>query len=135
MKLAGITSLVVSAVLFAGCATPTTKTLTVFDNNKQINLTVGEMFVVALPTNPTMGYWWSYEQEGNAFLEQVGEPGYQTGSAPVGTAGGNGTEYYTFRASNAGQQTLKLDYVRPFVKDAAPVQTVSYDLVVGGNEK
>jgi inhibitor of cysteine peptidase len=134
MKTVGTISLVLAAWLFAGCATTTaTKTLTVFDNNKQINLVVGQSFMVQLASNPTTGYRWIYQQEGTAFLELVGEPRYQSGPAPVGTVGGGGTEYFAFKATNIGQQTLKLEYVRPFERDVLPVQTVNYNLVVSGN--
>jgi inhibitor of cysteine peptidase len=133
MKTFGNLSLVLAALLFAGCATTTsTKTLTIFDNNKQINLAVGESFVVELEMNPTTGYRWDYQQEGNAILEPVGMPRYQAGAAPVGMVGGIGREYFSFRAANAGQQTLKLEYHRPFERDVAPLQTVVYNLVIGG---
>ncbi len=131
MKTAGIISLVLAAGLFAGCATHSnTKTLTVFDNDKQINLVVGQSFVVQLASNPTTGYHWIYRQEGTAFLEPVGEPRYQPSPAPAWTVGGGGMEYFVFKATNAGQQTLKLEYLRPFERDVPPVQTVSYNLVV-----
>jgi inhibitor of cysteine peptidase len=133
MKTIGSISLVLAAWLFAGCATTATKTLTVFDNDKQINLAVGQSFMVQLASNPTTGYRWIYQQEGTAFLEPVGEPRYQSGPAPIGTVGGGGTEYFAFKATNIGQQTLKLEYLRPFVRDVPPVQTVSYNLVVSGN--
>lgn len=133
MNTFGAISLVLATGLFAGCATQTTtKTLTVFDNDKQINLVVGQPFMVQLASNPTTGYRWIYEQEGTAFLEPVGEPRYQAGSAPIGMVGGGGTEYFMFKATNAGQQSLKLEYVRPFERDVPPVQTVSYNLVVAG---
>jgi inhibitor of cysteine peptidase len=132
-KTFGTFALVLAAMLLAGCATTTaTKTLTIFDNNKSINLAVGQVFMVTLETNPTTGYRWDYQQEGTAFLEPLGEPRYQAGSAPVGMVGGGGKEYFTFRPSNAGQQTLKLDYHRPFERDVAPLQIVSYNLVVAG---
>lgn len=127
-------SLVIAACLFAGCATTTNiKTLTAFDNNKQVNLVVGQSFMVQLTSNPTTGYRWIYQQEGTAFVEPVGEPRYQSGPAPVGMVGGAGTEYFTFKATSAGQQTLKLVYLRPFERDVAPVQTVTYNLVINSN--
>jgi inhibitor of cysteine peptidase len=133
MKAFRFLSFVLAAGLFAGCATTTTtKTLTSFDNHKQISLDIGQLFVVELEANPTTGYRWDYQQEGNAFLEPVGESRYQAGAAPIGMVGGGGREYFTFRAANAGQQILKLEYHRPFERDVAPVQTVIYNLVIGG---
>jgi len=85
-----------------------------------------------LEANSTTGYRWDYQQEGTAFLEPVGGPRYQAGPTPIGMTGVGGREYFTFRATNAGQQTLKLEYHRPFERDVAPVQTVIYNLVVGG---
>ena len=107
MKTLGILSLVLAATLLAGCATTTTtNTLTVLDNNQQVNLTAGQLFVVELEASPTTGYRWDYQQEGNAFLEPVDAPRYQAGAAPMGMVGGGGREYFTFRAANAGQQNL-----------------------------
>jgi len=135
MKTFGNLSLVLAATLLAGCATTTTtKNLTVLDNNKQVNLTAGQVFVVELEANPATGYRWDYRQEGNAFLEPVEAPRYQAGAAPIGMVGGGGREYFTFRASNAGQQTLNLQYHRPFEREVAPVQTVVFNLVVGGKD-
>jgi inhibitor of cysteine peptidase len=133
MKNIGTISLVLAAWLFAGCATQTaTKTLTVFDNDKQINLVVGQPFMVQLASNPTTGYRWIYQQQGTAILEPVGEPRYLSGPAAIGMVGGGGTEYFMFKAKSIGQQTLKLEYLRPFERDVPPVQTVSYNLVVSG---
>jgi inhibitor of cysteine peptidase len=132
MKAFAIFSFALAAGLIAGCATtPGTKTLTVFDNNKQVNLAAGQTFVVELEARPTTGYRWDYQQEGNAALELVAGPRYQADATPSSLVGGSGREYFTFRAANAGQQTLKLEYHRPFEPDVAPVQTVVYNLVVG----
>jgi inhibitor of cysteine peptidase len=131
MKTFRIILLVLTALLFAGCATNSTKTLTEFDNNKHINLMVGQLFVVKLPSNSTTGYRWNYQNGDNAVIEMVGSPSFQIGSAPVGTVGGGSTEFFTFRAKSVGQENLKFEYSRLFGGGIAPEQTVSYDLVVG----
>jgi inhibitor of cysteine peptidase len=46
--------------------------------------------------------------------------------------GGGGTETWTFRATKEGRETLRLEYARPWEKDAAPVQTIVFKLVVAG---
>jgi inhibitor of cysteine peptidase len=136
MKNFVIIYLAVCASLLAGCASTTsTKTLTIFDNNKQISVTVGQVFVVKLSSNPTTGYRWRYQPEQTAILEQVGEPAYRNGASPIGNMGGGGTVFFTFKANNVGQQVLTFEYSRPFEKDVNPAQTATFNLAVVANEK
>lgn len=118
-------------LLFAGCATSnSTLTLTSFDSGKQVILAVGQVFLVQLPSNSTTGYRWNEANKGEAAVKGVGEPSYIIGAAPIGMVGTGGTETWTFRAIKTGQETLRLEYSRPFEKDLAPAQTVAFDLVV-----
>jgi inhibitor of cysteine peptidase len=133
MKTFKLLASALTALLFAGCATTNnTKTLTSFDSGKQATVTVGQVFVVELPSNPTTGFRWNYQQDGEPVVEQVGEPSYLLGPSPVGMMGGGGTETWTFRATKEGRETLRLEYARPWEKDAAPVQTIVFKLVVAG---
>lgn len=131
MKTISLLSIALSSLLFAGCATTgSVKTLTPFNSDRQVTFAVGQVFMVELPANPTTGFRWTCRPEAESVVEQVGEPVFVNGSAPVGSMGGVGMDYFKFRATKAGQQTLKLDYARPWERDVAPAQTLSYELVV-----
>ena len=119
-------------LLLAGCAsTRAAKTLTPLDNGHEVAVAVGQVLIVKLPSNPTTGYSWSLPSGAEpAILKKAGEPAF-TRESPFGIIGAGGTEIWRFRATKAGRQTLRLDYARPWEKDVAPVQTVSFDVVVG----
>jgi predicted secreted protein len=106
------------------------KTLTPHDNGREVSVTVGQVLVVELPSNRTTGYGWNDRSEGVAVVERVSEPAYMQDSSPVGLVGVGGTEIWRFRATKVGRQTLRLDYARSWEKDVAPVQTVSFNVVV-----
>jgi inhibitor of cysteine peptidase len=119
-------------LLLVGCATShPLKTLTPLDNGHEIRVTVGQVLVVELPSNHTTGFCWSERSDAESVVEKVGEPAYMQDSSPFGIVGAGGTEIWRFRAAKVGQQTLRLDYARPWEKDVAPVRTVSFDVVVG----
>jgi inhibitor of cysteine peptidase len=133
MKTTNLLSYALMALIFTGCATSKTptKTLTAFDDNKQLTVVVGQTFVVELPSNPTTGYRWNYRLAGGNVVEQIGEPFFQVGAAPVGTIGNGGTEYFTFRATQLGRQSLRMEYERSWEKDVAPAKIVNYEIIVG----
>jgi inhibitor of cysteine peptidase len=118
------------ACLLAGCATnSSTRVLTPLDNGHEVTVTVGQVLVVELPSNRTTGYEWNYRIVGGVF-EQVGQREFMEDAHPFGMVGVGGTEIWRFRAVKGGRQTLRLDYVRPWEKDVAPVKTVSFNVVV-----
>jgi len=131
MKMFRLLSFAFIGLLFTGCATTDlTQVLTPLDSNKQVTLKVGQVFEVELPSNQTTGYRWNYRSDGEAVVEKVGEPSYMLGSSPMGMVGGGGTEIWTFRATNGGRGTIRLEYARPWERDVAPVQTVVFKVVV-----
>lgn len=118
------------ACLLAGCATnSSTRVLTPLDNGHEVTVTVGQVLVVELPSNVTTGYGWNYRNDGEV-VEQVGQREYMADAHQFGMVGVGGTEIWRFRAVKAGQQTVQLDYVRPWETGVAPVKTVSYNVVV-----
>ncbi len=131
MKTLGIIPSILATVLFAGCAsTGSIKTFTPFDDNKQATFSVGQVFMVELPGNPATGFRWVCRPVSEPVVEQVGEPEFVNGAAPVGNIGGAGMNYFRFRAAKAGHQTLTMDYARPWERGVAPAQTLSFEVVV-----
>lgn len=97
------------------------------DNGRRIQLRVEDQFTLTLRTNPSTGYSWKVVSSGEPVIRQLGEAEFTPDSH---MAGAGGTERYTFRADNAGTAALKLVYVRPWEKDAEPVNTFAVTLVV-----
>ena len=118
------------ACLLAGCATNSSpRVLTPLDNGHEVTVTVGQVLVVELPSNVTTGYGWNYQNDGEV-VEQLGQRAYAEDVHPFGMVGVGGTEIWRFRAVKVGQQTLRLDYVRPWETGVAPAKTVSFNVVV-----
>lgn len=122
--------------LLAGCATePIGNILTPFDNGREIRAVVGQVLVVELPSNRTTGYCWQERRADAAVVEKIGAPAYMQDAAPfgmVGMVGVGGKETWRFRVTQAGRQTLRLDYARPWENGVPPVKTVSFNVVATG---
>ena len=124
---------IIACLLLAGCATAsTTNTLTQLDDGKVVNMTVGQILTVELPSNRTTGFSWNEPATTETVLERVGEPAYVTDPVPSGMAGVGGQEIWRFRATKAGRQTLRLEYARPWEKNVTPAKVASFKIVVGG---
>ncbi len=72
-----------------------------------ITTTVGEEFVIALGSNPSTGYRWkaSYDEERIELLEQTYKP---KESADVKVVGGEGVEYFKFKALKPGKTEITM---------------------------
>ena len=90
----------------------------------------GQIFVVALPSNPTTGYSWS--------TPHIDKPGVATF---VGTAyqepvqarpGAGGTQLLVFKAGGPGLATMIVNYTRPWEKNAKPARTATLKITVSG---
>jgi predicted secreted protein len=103
------------------------RSITLADAERQVALSVGESVDVVLAGNPTTGYQWKVARLDTSIVKQIGEADYKPSSSAVG-AGGHFT--FQFRAVSAGQTPLKLVYLRPFEKDAPPVQTFEVIILV-----
>jgi predicted secreted protein len=131
MKALNLFVFVISTTLLASCANlhNSTQTYTNFDSGKQVKLTVGQIFVVELLDHRTKGYEWNYRPDEPAIVEVVGKPKYNFGP---NVDGSGGTELWTFRATKAGQQSLRLDFSRLWGNKEAVMETVVFNLTVAG---
>jgi predicted secreted protein len=92
-----------------------------------IELARGKRITLRLEANRSAGYRWALAESGDAGLEQIGEPFYaQEKSVP----GGGGAEYWTFRATRAGNKALRFEYRRPWERDKPAVKGLSYNINV-----
>jgi inhibitor of cysteine peptidase len=120
LRLAGVTALVgaslphlTSAVLPATEKARTMQSLTEADNDKTVDLRVGETVRVSLPENATTGYRWAIDRLDEDVIEAVGsEPNY-----PGSAVGSAGHVAFTFKAKKAGTGEVTLKYWRHFEGD------------------
>jgi len=130
----------VCAILLGGgmeCATKNVDQLpqvTITDKNadETIQMQPGQQLIVRLPANPSTGYAWSQVDAPGKVLKVDAPSSFEqipAGESPsmVGTGG---TEIFTFVADSAGQQTLKMEYKRPWETDVPPAKTVSFNVSV-----
>lgn len=85
-----------------------------------VNVAVGETIEVALPANPTTGFDWSGERSTDvlALVSDTYVP------APSGGAvGSGGVHTFVFKAASAGQDTVQLQYARPWETGVEPAKT------------
>ena len=91
------------------------QTLTEADNEKTIDLRVGDSVRVSLPENATTGFRWGIDRLDAQMVEMVGsEPHY-----PGGAVGAGGEVTFTFKAKTPGTGDVTLKYWRHFEGDSS----------------
>lgn len=98
--------------------------------SKEVEVAVGESFLVTLCSNPTTGFQWSeMAQIGDqAVLQQIDHkfvPPEETG-----VMGAPGQEVWTFKALKKGTTSLYLEYSRPWDGDEKGEWTFNLTVVV-----
>jgi inhibitor of cysteine peptidase len=91
------------------------QTLTEADNDRTIELRVGDSVRVSLPENATTGYRWAIDRLDQQIVEAVGsEPHY-----PGGAVGAGGEVTFSFKAKQPGAGDIMLKYWRHFEGDSS----------------
>jgi inhibitor of cysteine peptidase len=118
--------LICVAMSVAGCGQAP---VSLDDNNsdRAITLAIDQEFVVALESNPTTGYDWSFEFTRDGVVVADGSS-YEPMEPML--VGSGGTKRFRFIAEQPGQTTLKFEYRRSWETEVPPLRTVTYDLVV-----
>jgi len=101
------------------------------DDGGQIELEQGQILVVTLESNPTTGYSWQQVENQPPYLEQQGQPEFQSSQAegpPI--VGAGGWEVFRFKAISSGKMTLQLVYRRPWEEGVEPANTFSLDVLI-----
>ncbi len=96
--------------LMAGCV----GVKTYKDVGENIDISVGQEFIIALGSNPTTGYSWqaSYDE---TMLELVGgESTYEPEETDENVVGGGGTELFRFKALASGEVEVTMTYAQPW---------------------
>lgn len=100
------------------------QSLTEADNERTVELRVGESVRLTLPENATTGYRWAIDRLDRDVVEEAGSKAHPSGGA-IGSAG-NVT--FDFTAKKAGSGEVALKYWRHFEGDASIVRRFSFRL-------
>ena len=109
----GLSLLLVGVVLGCGPGQPKEYT----DAGQEIEIGVGNRFIIALESNPTTGYQWEANFN-ESFLELVLDE-FETGETEEGMVGVGGEQKLTFEGLKTGETELTLTYKRPWEEDFA----------------
>jgi inhibitor of cysteine peptidase len=114
--------------MIAACTAIKPLHLTAADNNRAVELTVGQDLYLELESNRTTGYQWWLTDSTEVVVVPIGKPTY---TAPQSTGvGAGGTETWWFRAARLGSQTLTFEYRRSWEEGEKPAKTLRYDVTV-----
>ena len=121
-RLAHVVALVAATLLHATGAISaaadkanTMQTLTEADNDRTIDLRVGDTIRVSLPENATTGYRWEIDRIDEQIVEAAGsEPHY-----PGGAVGAGGEVTFAFKGKKSGAGDITLKYWRHFEGDSS----------------
>jgi predicted secreted protein len=92
-----------------------------------LNLQVGDMFEVRIPTIPASGFVWKPHNLNTQILQQVGDPVYEPGTSP-NAAGG--TTILKFQVVGAGSTPLNLIYSRAASGGGPSLYSQSFGITV-----
>ena len=93
------------------------------DNGKRFQVPVGQWVLVRLAGNPTTGFEWQTAAVNGQAVRLAAEPQYVATPVKPNVVGGGGTYYFKFRAMQPGVTTIKLIYLRPWLKDQPPLDS------------
>jgi predicted secreted protein len=98
---------------------------------EQVRVLAGKEFSITLPANHTTGYSWRLASTPDpALLQQVSNVYNERKSEDPNAVGAPGDEVWTFSAGAQGSVPLVFEYARPFEKDAKPVKTSKFLVVI-----
>lgn len=103
--------------------------LTQADDGRHLNVRDGDIIVVKLKANRASGFGWVMADGTGDVLVRAGNPVYAPNAAKKGKAGSGGTETWRFRAVHPGEQTMRLEYRRPWERDI-PERTMRFTVTV-----
>ena len=91
------------------------QTLTEADNDRTIDIAVGDTVRISLPENATTGYRWAIDRVDNEVIEAVESEPHYAGNA----VGSGGNVMFTFKGKKSGSGEIVLKYWRHFEGDAS----------------
>jgi inhibitor of cysteine peptidase len=106
--------LVAVVVLTLGLMGGCTVVKTYDDAGQEIDIGVGQEFIIALGSNPTTGFSWQASYDDTKLELVGGESTYEADDEGEGVVGGGGVEYFRFKTLAAGETEVTLTYAQPW---------------------
>ena len=100
------------------------QSLTEADNERTVDLRVGESVRLTLPENATTGYRWAIDRLDRDVVEEAGSEAHPS----RGPMGSTGQVSFDFRAKQAGSGEVALKYWRHFEGDGSIVKRFRFRL-------
>ncbi len=116
-----------NAVARAGGATVPVADTVATDPAKSIEVSAGQLFLIALPHSPGTGYSWRVSAAPNPSLVTMTGSSFLAGK--TGLMGAPGLEIFVYAAHAAGATTISLDDVAPG-RDATVAKTLHFKVVI-----
>lgn len=91
------------------------QTLTETDNDRTIDIAVGDTVRISLPENATTGYRWAIDRVDDDVIEAVGSDPHYAENA----VGSGGDVVFAFKGRKSGSGEIVLKYWRHFEGDAS----------------
>ncbi len=117
--------------LLAACASkPSSVTLQEGQQSDcPLELDNGQILMITLPSNPTTGFRWVITKTAENVLRSMG-PEVYTNPEDAGMVGSGGKSTWRFKAYQAGQGALLMQYQRPWDQGIAPAKTFACEISV-----
>jgi inhibitor of cysteine peptidase len=129
MKKILLNSLLLLAVILTGCQNQQAASIKVVTNSGNIEVKVGQSFIIKLESNATTGYSWRLAEHKPGIVEKVSNT-YVPSKTEGRMVGSGGIEEWTFKAIAKGKVIIILEYVRPWEKDVPPVKREVYQVII-----
>ncbi|MBN2027679.1 MAG: protease inhibitor I42 family protein [Actinobacteria bacterium] len=102
--------------------------------SEPIEVEVGLEFAIVLESNPTTGYSWQLAEPLDEEIVELVKTEFEEkkpeGEEEEEPLGAPGEEVWTFEAIGEGSTEIELEYVRPWETDAAPEETMTFEVEV-----
>ena len=96
-------------------------------NDGLIEILLNEELIISLDANPTTGYTWIISTLDTNIVKQSQDVKYQSESKKMGAPG---KQIFQFKAVKTGSTELKLDYLRPWEHEIAPLDSFRLAITV-----
>lgn len=93
------------------------------NNGDVLSLRKGQKLKLSLDENASTGYSWEYKSIPDTDVLKETATWTQYPDVPEGWTGAPGKRYWTYKALNAGNTTIDLWYIQPWLSEPVPAQT------------
>jgi inhibitor of cysteine peptidase len=120
--------IILAIPIVSGCGGAKTVEYTEADTTNTIQVAAGEQFMIVLDANETTGFVWRQaEGTDTKVVKKVTDEYIEPNTGAVGAGGKHN---WTFEGVEAGETTIKLDYLRPWEPDAKPDKSLTFKVKV-----